>query len=422
MSESKKNKFTPELRFPEFIKEGSWEEIKLGELGELVNGLTYSPDDTRENGLLVLRSSNIQDGEIVLEDCVYVRENIKGANLSKPGDILICVRNGSKALIGKNAIIPNGIPTSTHGAFMTVFRSQNPKFVHQLFQTDSYIKQVNNDLGATINSINGSNLVKYKFVVPKPAEQQKIADCLSSLDELITAENQKLEALNAHKKGLMQQLFPAEGEKVPKLRFKEFRDSGDWKEKKLGDVAIFSSGGTPSKEVADYWDGDIPWISASSMYSTEITKSDSNITRKAIADGARIAKKGTLLVLVRGSMLFNRIPMGIALRDVAFNQDVKALTLEQGIDNYFLLHQLYSRESQLLDAVTATGIGAGKIDTNDLKETPVHVPSREEQRKITDCVSSLDNLITEQSKKVEFLKSHKKGLIQQLFPIIKDDK
>jgi len=199
----------PRLRFPEFQNGGEWEETRLSQLGELVSGLTYSPDDVRESGLLVLRSSNVQNGEIALEDNIYVDPGIRGANLSLPNDILICIRNGSKTLIGKSALIPEGMPSCTHGAFMSVFRAQTPRFVFQLFQTARYHKQVAGDLGATINSINGSQLLKYQFVVPEPAEQQRIAECLSSLDDLITAETHKIEALKTHKKGLMQQLFPS---------------------------------------------------------------------------------------------------------------------------------------------------------------------------------------------------------------------
>ena len=198
----------PRLRFPEFREAEEWKEKALGQLGKLVSGLTYSPDDVRDEGLLVLRSSNVQDGRIVLDDNVYVRPNITGASPSLPNDILICVRNGSKSLIGKNALIPEGMPPCTHGAFMTVFRTIAAKFIIQLFQTEAYEKQVAADLGATINSINGNQLKKYKFLVPEAEEQQVIADCLSSLDDLITAQNQKIDAIKIHKKGLMQQLFP----------------------------------------------------------------------------------------------------------------------------------------------------------------------------------------------------------------------
>ena len=198
----------PRLRFPEFEGAGDWEEIRLRTLGDLVAGLTYSPDDVQEEGLLVLRSSNIQGGKIDLKDCVYVDPNVRGANLSRPDDILVCVRNGSSALIGKTALVPDGMPLCTHGAFMTVFRSHAPKFVFQLFQTSRYQKQVAGDLGATINSINGAQFLRYKFFVPKPPEQQCIANCLTSLDDVIAAEVHKLDMLKTHKKALMQQLFP----------------------------------------------------------------------------------------------------------------------------------------------------------------------------------------------------------------------
>jgi len=199
----------PKYRFKDFKKDDHWEIKELNELGDLINGLTYSPTDVRKDGLLVLRSSNIQNGMIDLKDCVYVRTVIKGANLSKPNDILICVRNGSKALIGKNAIISKNVPIATHGAFMTVFRTKIPEFVFQLFQTDLYNNQVMAGLGATINSINGKDLLKYKFPIPKnPREQQKIASCLSSLDEIIAAQSEIIEQLKQHKKGLMQRLLP----------------------------------------------------------------------------------------------------------------------------------------------------------------------------------------------------------------------
>lgn len=199
----------PKYRFKDFKKDDHWEIKELNELGDLINGLTYSPTDVRKDGLLVLRSSNIQNGMIDLKDCVYVRSDIKGANLSKPNDILVCVRNGSKALIGKNAIISKNVPIATHGAFMTVFRTKIPDFVFQLFQTDLYNNQVMAGLGATINSINGKDFLKYKFPIPKnPREQQKIASCLSSLDEIITAQSEIIEQLKQHKKGLMQRLLP----------------------------------------------------------------------------------------------------------------------------------------------------------------------------------------------------------------------
>ena len=207
-------KTLPNLRFPEFRDAPEWKEVFLEDLGDIVSGLTYSSEDVRDQGLLVLRSSNIVDGSIKLEDCVYVREDISGVNYSKHEDILICVNNGSKNLLGKNAIIPKDMPICTHGAFMTVFRANNPAFAFQIFQTYAYRLQVSAGLGTTIHSINSSKLKKYRFFVPHPKEQQKIADCLSSMDDLITAQSKKIKLLQDHKKGLMQQLFPQLDEEV----------------------------------------------------------------------------------------------------------------------------------------------------------------------------------------------------------------
>src|SRR5262249_6836384 len=123
---------------------------------------------------------------------------------------------------------------------------------------------------------------------------------------------------------------------TPRLRLSEFCAAECWQARRLGDVVEFSSGGTPSKDEASYWNGNIPWISASSMYDTNIADSELKVTSAALENGTRIAPQGSLLVLVRGSMLFNRVPMGIAAIDVAFNQDVKALKVDAAVNATFL--------------------------------------------------------------------------------------
>jgi type I restriction enzyme S subunit len=221
----------PQLRFPEFS--GEWEDGKLGNYGNLINGLTYSPDNIVDDGLLVLRSSNVQNGQIYLNDNVYVNLDVDDAALTKEDDILICVRNGSKRLIGKSTIINKNLPKSTHGAFMTVFRGESNKFISHWFHSSIYYKEVHKNLGATINSINGSNLKKFKTIFPLKPEQQKIAAFLTAVDNKIEQLSKKQELLDEYKKGLMQQIFSQA------VRFKA--DDGsefpDWEEKKLGDVS-----------------------------------------------------------------------------------------------------------------------------------------------------------------------------------------
>jgi type I restriction enzyme S subunit len=404
---------TPRLRFPKFRDAPAWEKTALGQLGELVSGLTYRPEDTRDEGLLVLRSSNIRDGTIVLEDNVYVRPDISGANLSMPNDILICVRNGSKALIGKNALIPEHMPLCTHGAFMTVFRSRSAKFIFQLFQTDAYERQVSADLGATINSINGAQLKKYEFYIPGPDEQQKIVACLSSLDELIAAQGQTLDALNAHKQGLLQQLFPAEGETVPQLRFPEFQDAGVWEVKRLGDIATISSGTTPSRSDSQYYEGgSIPWVKTTDLNNSFIYFTEECITSYA---RARINPEDSILVAMYGG--FNQIGRtGYLKVPAATNQAISVLNASKDmvVPLYLLVW---------LNAKVGTWrrfAGSSRKDPNitgaDVANFPISFPSITEQQKIADSISSLDELIDAQTKKLDALKTHKQGLLQQLFP------
>ena len=413
----------PKLRFPEFRDAGEWEKKPLGKLGELVSGLTYSPKDIREKGLLVLRSSNIQNGEICLEDNVYVTPGIKGANLLKPNDILICVRNGSKALIGKNALVPDGMPLCTHGAFMTVFRSQSARFVFQLFQTSAYQSQVDGDLGATINSINGSNFVKYKFYVPLPQEQQKIADCLSSLDDRITLETKKLDTLKAHKKGLMQQLFPAEGETIPKLRFPEFQDAGEWEEKELGKISRKIMVGIASAATHAYRTSGIILFRNQNIKEGYLDDSDIlfiDEDYEKLHKGKRL-KSGDLFTARTG------YPGTTCVVPEKYEGSQSFTTLitrpnNSIIDSNFLCLFINSEKGQAFFDSTKVGGGQQNVNAGSLTVMPVLYPSPQEQQKIADCLSSIDEAIAAQSKAIDLLKLHKKGLMQQLFPSLEEVK
>ena len=202
----------PRLRFAEFRDAGEWEEQALGDLGFFIRGLTYSAGDVSNDGLLVLRSSNIQDGSLILDrDLVFVSKDCPIDLLLQEGDLVICMSNGSKALVGKNAEYRgNGTRATTVGAFCSLFRPRTI-FAKIIFQTEQYAKFVSESIGGgNINNLKNSHLESFVSLVPViSAEQQKIADCLSSLDDRIRLETERLNALKDHKKGLMQQLFPA---------------------------------------------------------------------------------------------------------------------------------------------------------------------------------------------------------------------
>ncbi|MCB8488340.1 restriction endonuclease subunit S [Klebsiella pneumoniae] len=170
--------------------------------------------------------------------------------------------------------------------------------------------------------------------------------------------------------------------------------SSNWSVKKLGDLVTFLSGGTPSKSNKDYWNGEIPWISASSMQSTRYHDSDLRVTSLGSTNGTRLVPAETVLLLVRGGALHNKIPVGITTREVTFNQDVKALVPKsEDITPYYLLAWLISSRELLLGKVENTGIGAGKLDTKILQDLDVPVPPKAELLRLELFSKALDDKI-----------------------------
>ena len=187
-----------------------------------------------------------------------------------------------------------------------------------------------------------------------------------------------------------------------------------WSVKKLEDCCSMSSGGTPSKSNSDFWNGDIPWISASAMRGIYFSSSEEKITELGLQKGSRSVNKGDLLLLVRGSMLWNYIPIGIATRKLAFNQDVKGISVKNNITNQFLLYWFKTNEHLIKNMVVGTGIGAGKLDTQELNNIKILLPPLPEQEKIARILSCWDDGIEKLSALIEKKKIQKKALMQQL--------
>ena len=169
----------------------SWEQRKLDEFVSFFSGLTYSPAEIRPAGTLVLRSSNVKDGEVVDADNVYVAPTVVNSENVRDGDIIVVVRNGSRALIGKHAEIKGFKPNTVIGAFMTGIRSEHPSFLNALLNTPRFDKEVEMNMGATINQITGYMFSKMEFMVPSSDEQDIIGDYFRNLDNLITLHQRK---------------------------------------------------------------------------------------------------------------------------------------------------------------------------------------------------------------------------------------
>ena len=174
----------PQIRFKGFTD--AWEQCKLTDIVEFYSGLTYTPNDVKESGTLVLRSSNVSNNEVMDADNVYVNPAVVNTENVKPGDIIIVVRNGSRALIGKHAQIKRFMPNTVIGAFMAGMRSSCPSFTNALLNTLKFDNEVSKNMGATINQITGYMFSKMEFLIPSSEEQDQIGEYFRNLDNLIT--------------------------------------------------------------------------------------------------------------------------------------------------------------------------------------------------------------------------------------------
>jgi type I restriction enzyme S subunit len=190
---------------------------------------------------------------------------------------------------------------------------------------------------------------------------------------------------------------------------------GEWTIVRLGDLTWWASGGTPSKANPEFWGGDIPWISASSMKTPLLCDSDNKITKEGLENGSRLAETNSILLLVRGSELHKRIPVGIVTRPVAFNQDVKALKVREQMCSDYLFYWLLGNEAMLLGKVEHTGIGAGKLDTEVLKNLPVKLPPLAEQKAIAEVLGALDDKIELNRRMNETLEGMARALFKSWF-------
>ena len=185
----------------------SWEQRKLTEFVESFSGLTYTPNDVQENGTLVLRSSNVSNGEVVDADNVYVNPQVVNSENVKVGDIVVVVRNGSRSLIGKHAQIKAFMPNTVIGAFMTGIRSECPEFTNALLNTSRFEEEIAMNMGATINQITGYMFSKMEFKVPCLDEQKKIGEYFEKLDRLVTLHQRELKKLQNIKKSMLEKMF-----------------------------------------------------------------------------------------------------------------------------------------------------------------------------------------------------------------------
>ena len=387
----------PKLRFK--ADDGSqfpdWERKCLSDIASFHSGLTYTPDDVvdSENGILVFRSSNIQNGRISYNDNVYVDKELKERNYVKLHDIVVCVRNGSKALVGKNALVTESDLNATWGAFMTVIRAkQNYEFVHQYLNSTFFKKEMYKDSGtATINQITTAMLNDCKLFVTSLPEQQKIAEFLSTIDTVIAKQKETVSAWEERKKGVMQKLFSQE------VRFKadDESDFPEWEEKKLGDIADVKVGEKPTL-VSD--NAAYEYVNAGTTNSGYVDSYNCD------GDTVTTPSRGQGGIGYVGYKK-HEFWLGPLCYKIKSNKD--------DVLTKFMYYALSFDSKKIVDLKKVGTIPA--INRADLIELYMNFPCLAEQQKIADCLSSFDEVIEKQKATLAAWEELKKGLLQQMF-------
>lgn len=420
----------PELRFPEFRGDEGWLQEQLVDVADKKVkwsfiggpfGSNLKASDYTNRGVRVIQLQNIGDGEFVGDSEIYTSKEKADellANNIYPHDIIMSKMGDP---VGRACIIPDThsrYVMCSDGIRLVVDESKyNKYFVYSFINSDTFRTLVENQsTGSTRKRIGLSHLKNIPLLIPSLAEQQKIADCLSSVDNLIDAESQQLDTLQALKQGLLQQLFPVKGESVPRLRFAEFEGDGDWKEITLDKLAKFRRGSFPQPYgLPDWYDEEgSPFIQ---VYDVNDNLRLKNITKNKIsqlaAEQSVFIPTGTLIITLQGSI--GRV--AITQYDAYIDRTLLIFQeFYQPVDKFFIAYIL-----QLLFSIEKQKAPGGIIKTitkEVLSNFIVLLPSINEQQKIADCLASLDELIQAQSEKLEVLKRHKKGLMQQLFPMM----
>lgn len=395
--EEAKPRLAPKLRFPEFREAEGWDAESLGQVAVFVNEKIPLENVSLEN--YVSTENLLPDyGGVVSASKLPTTSSV---TRYRPNDTLV---SNIRPYLKKVWVADKEGGASNDVIVIRAKQRVFPKYFSCLLKNDAFIDYVMTGAkGVKMPRGDLSSMKAYPTLYPSLPEQQKIADCLSSLDELIAAHSRKLDALKSHKKGLMQQLFPREGETQPRLRFPEFQRAGEWEVKKLGDFADVAASGDLDSDLFS------PIKTESYCYPVY-----SNAVEKEGLYGFYSAPKypaNCVTITARGTL-------GVAfLRQTKFMGIGRLLVLNfnQGIDSRFM-KDCWNHLAKIPQEVTSIP----QLTAVTARVTIFPIPILEEQQAIANCLSSLDEIIAAQARKLETLKVHKKGLMQGLFPSVEE--
>ena len=417
MHMNKKREIDLKLRFPEF--QGN--DIDFLHGNRLFESITNKNHNSDVPVLAITQNQGAVPRDQIEYNVTVTDKSLSNYKVVEVGDFIISLRSFQGGIEYSRF---KGICSPAYIILRKREESISELYYRYYFKTWKYIQSLNRNL----EGIRDGKMISYSqfsaIKIPYPRlfkEQQKIADCLSSIDELIDAENRKLEALKKHKKGLMQKLFPAEGKKMPEWRFPEFQGHREWQESTIAKVTSYVDyrGKTPVKSKEGIF-----LITAKNIKMGYI---DYNISKEYIPKDQYLAIMSRGIPQLGDVLITTEAPCGNVAQidkvDVALAQRViKYRGNKHKINNTFLKYVFLSPVFQRELKKNSTGGIVGGIKGSVLHQMSIKFPvDIIEQQKIADCLTETDTMIKEQTNKVEQLKAHKKGLMQGLFPSLEEE-
>ncbi len=403
----------------------NWIVKKLGFVGEAIIGLTYSPDDVVDEGLLVLRSSNVQNGMISLHDNVFVDKAVPQKLIVKEGDILICSRNGSRDLIGKNALIDKDSEGMTFGAFMTIYRSQINQFLFWVFNSYIFSAQSGSFMTSTVNQLTTGTLNSFLVPVPSLREQTQIARFLdhetARIDALIAEQQRLIELLKEKRQAVISHAVTKGLDPTAPMKDSGVEWLGEvpahWEMSRIGWQCLVGNGCTPSRDKLDYWEnGDYPWLNSSKVNLERVLEADQFVTQKALKEcPLPIVNPGTVLIAITGEGK-TRGMTTITEIEATINQHLAFIEHRgKNLSHEFLHDWLSANYARIRHESEGWGSTKAAITCSDIRSFPLPLPPIDEQesirRFIQEKLSLLNNLISQSKENMRLLQERRSALI-----------
>lgn len=408
----------PRLRFPEFGSEGEWKFVPLKDLAD--RGKKKNRDEKIERVLTNSAAFGVMDQRDFFDKDIATQGKLESYVVVELGDYVYNPRISATAPVGP--ISKNNIGTGVMSPLYTVFRFKDPEndFYRHYFKTTgwhTYMRQASST-GARHDrmAIGSDDFIAMPLpVAPSPAEQQKIAECLHSLDELMTAQARKVDSLKTHKKGLMQQLFPREGETQPRLRFPEFQHAGDWTEVALGDIAEIKLGKMLDKQ--KHTAGQLlPYLNNLAVRWNEVNTSDLPKMYFNDRELDRFGLRAGDVVVCEGGEPGRAAVWDGRLPDLKFQKAIHRVRFSVPFEPKILVLHLENLAGTTKFEMLFTGGGIKHLTGETFSRLKIPLIPHAEQQRIATCFSSLDALLIAETQKLEAIKTDKRGLMQQLFP------